>query len=86
MAIRFSCGRAWREAVLWANTGKCCGFAQSSASLPGFPAETRIAAPVCALVRNDKFGRYARGRVVVQCTTSQPGDADCHTSVRTGSQ
>ena len=53
MAIRFSCGGAWREAVLWANTGKCCGFAQSSASLPGFPAETRIAAPVCALVRND---------------------------------
>ena len=40
----------------------------------------RIAAPVCALVRNDKFGRYARARAVVQCTTSQPGDADCHTS------
>ncbi len=59
---------------------RCCGFAQSSASLPGFPAETRIAAPVCALVRNDKFGRYARGRAVVQCTTSQPGDADCRTS------
>ena len=39
----------------------------------------RIATPVCALVRNDKFGRYARARAVVQCTTSQPGDADCHT-------
>ena len=40
----------------------------------------RIATPVCALVRNDKFGRYARGRAVVQCTTSQPRDADCRTS------
>ena len=59
---------------------RCCGFAQSIANLLAFPAGTRIAAPVCALVRNDKFGRYARARAVVQCTTSQPGDADCHTS------
>ena len=28
-------------------------FARSSASLPSFPAGTRIATPVCALVRND---------------------------------
>ena len=37
-------------------------FARSSTKLPGFPAGTRIAAPVCALVRNDmlKTGRCAR--------------------------
>ena len=33
----------------------------------------RIAAPVCALVRNDKFGRYARTRARVQCTTFPSG-------------
>ena len=73
MAIRFSCGSTWRKGILWANTGKCCGFAQSSANLLAFPAGTRIAAPVCALVRNDKFGRYARIRARVQCTTFPPG-------------
>ena len=55
-------------------------FARSSTKLPGFPAGTRIAAPVCALVRNDRFGRYVRTRARVQCTTFLPGDADCRTS------
>ena len=57
-----------------------CEFAQSIAKLPGFSAGTRIAAPVCALVRNDRFGRYVRTRARVQCTTFLPGDADCRTS------
>ena len=35
---------------------------------------------VCALVRNDRFGRYVRTRARVQCTTFLPGDADCRTS------
>ena len=55
-------------------------FARSSTKLPGFSAGTRIAAPVCALVRNDRFGRYVRTRARVQCTTFLPGDADCRTS------
>ncbi len=47
---------------------RCCGFAQTAASLPGFPAGTRIATPVCALVRNDmqKEGRV-RGCKDVWC-------------------
>ena len=82
-------GATWQSVTLRQDMAKgntlgeyerCCGFAQSIANLLAFPAGTRIAAPVCALVRNDKFGRCARGRAVVQCTTSQPGDADCHTS------
>ena len=55
-------------------------FARSSTKLPGFSAGTRIAAPVCALVRNDRFGRHVRTRARVQCTTFLPGDADCRTS------
>ena len=55
-------------------------FALSTTDLPGFSAGTRIAAPVCALVRNDRFGRYVRTRARVQCTTFLPGDADCRTS------
>ncbi len=41
---------------------RCCGFAQSIANLLAFPAGTRIAAPVCALVRNDmqKTGTCSR--------------------------
>ena len=62
-AIRNSCGRAWQRAVPKANTGKCCGFAQSSIKLPGFSAGTRIAAPVCALVRNDMQKTEACQRV-----------------------
>ena len=53
VAIRIPCGSAKRTAVLWANAGKCNEFALSTTNLPGFPAGTRIAAPVCALVRND---------------------------------
>ena len=53
VAIRNSCGSAKRTAVLWANAGKCNEFALSTTNLPGFSAGTRIAAPVCALVRND---------------------------------
>ena len=45
-----------------------CEFAQSIANLLAFPAGTRIAAPVCALVRNDmqKEGRV-RGCKYVVC-------------------
>ncbi len=38
VAIRYSCGRAWRRAALRANTEKCYGFAQSSTRLPSFTA------------------------------------------------
>ena len=57
-----------------------CEFAQSSTCLIGIPAGTRIAAPVCALVRNDRLGRCVRTRGRQQCTTFLPGDADCRTS------
>ena len=38
---------------------RCCEFAPTAANLSGIPAGTRIATPVCALVRNDmqKEGR-----------------------------
>ena len=57
--IRIPCGSAKRTAVLWANAGKCNEFALSTTDLPGISAGTRIATPVCALVRNDmqKEGR-----------------------------
>ena len=57
-----------------------CEFAQSSTCLIDIPAGTRIAAPVCALVRNDRLGRCVRTRGRQQCTTFLPGDADCHAS------
>ena len=68
--IRIPCGSAKRTAVLWANAGKCNEFALSTTDLPGISAGTRIATPVCALVRNDMLktgrcqrlqGRLARG-------------------------
>ena len=37
-----------------------CEFARTAASLPGSSAGTRIATPVCALVRNDRLGRCVR--------------------------
>ena len=62
VAIRIPCGSAKRTAVLWANAGKCNEFALSTTDLPGISAGTRIATPVCALVRNDmlKTGRCQR--------------------------
>ena len=53
VAIRTPCSSTKRKAILKANTEKCYGFALGIANLLGFPAGTRIAAPVCALVRND---------------------------------
>ncbi len=53
-------------------------FATTAANLPSFSAGMRIAAPVCALVRNDRLGRCVRTRGQLQCTTFLPGDADCH--------
>ena len=56
-------------------------FARGSANLPGFSAGTRIATPVCALVRNDmlKTGRCARvqGRFR-QYTGSAPWQTRTH--------
>ena len=121
-----------RQRITKSNTlskyGKCYEFAKTAASLPGPSAGTRIAAPVCALVRNDmqKTGTCSRvqGRppiviarsgatgqsvllaaahnkeqyfkqirkVLRICQNSSQlarplcGDADCRTSVRTGSQ
>ena len=65
---------------------RSCEFALSAAYCSVLLQGERIAAPVCALVRNDKLGRYARTRARLQCTAFLPGDADCRTSVRTGSQ
>ena len=53
VAIRTPCSSTKRKAILKANTEKCYGFARSSTNLSGFSAGKRIAAPVCALVRND---------------------------------
>ena len=63
MAIRNSCGRAWRRAVPKANTEKCYGFALGITNLQSFSAETRIATPVCALARNDMLKAVTRLRV-----------------------
>ena len=63
MAIRIPCGSAKRTAVLWANAGKCNEFALSTTDLPGISAGTRIATPVCALVRNDMLKEEACARV-----------------------
>ena len=51
-----------RKAILWAKYEKHYEVALSTTTLPGFSAGTRIAAPVCALVRNDmqKFARCLR--------------------------
>ena len=57
---------------------RCCGFAPKAANLSSISAGTRIATPVCALVRNDRLGRCVRTRGQLQCTTFLPGDADCH--------
>ena len=65
---------------------RSCEFALSAAYCSVLLQGERIATPVCALVRNDKLGRYAHTRARPQCTAFLPGDADCHTSVRTGSQ
>ena len=71
-----------RQRITKSNTlgkyGKCYEFAKTAASLPGPSAGTRIATPVCALVRNDRLGRCVRTRGQLQCTTFLPGDADCH--------
>ena len=66
--IRIPCGSAKRTAVLWANAGKCNEFALSTTDLPGISAGTRIATPVCALVRNDmqKEGRVRGGKNVAR--------------------
>ena len=64
-------GATWQSVTLRQDMAKgntlgeyerCCGFAQSIANLLAFPAGTRIAAPVCALVRNDmqKTGTCSR--------------------------
>ena len=47
---------------------RSCGFALSIANLLSFPAGTRIATPVCALVRNDmqKEGRVRGGKNVAR--------------------
>ena len=60
--FRNPCGRAWQRAAPKANAEKCHEFARSSANLSGFSAGTRIATPVCALVRNDmqKFAACQR--------------------------
>ena len=51
-----------RKAILWAKYEKHYEVALSTTTLPGFSAGTRIATPVCALVRNDmqKLARCLR--------------------------
>ena len=58
-AIRSPCGSAKQKATIPGECEKHCEFALSTTDLPGFSARTRIATPVCALVRNDmqKEGR-----------------------------
>ena len=75
MAIRFSLRWSMTESSTLGEYAKRHEFARGSANLPGFSAGTRIATPVCALVRNDmqRAGRCARvqGRfpaVHRQCT------------------
>ena len=56
-------------------------FAISIASLPGFPAGKRIAAPVCALVRNDMLKEEAcarvQGRLARKVRRNLPGVSVC---------
>ena len=57
--IRSPCGSTQQNATIPGEYARRHEFARGSANLSGFPAETRIATPVCALVRNDmqKEGR-----------------------------
>ena len=61
VAIRSPCGSTERKAVLWANSQFLC-IRPSNSGLSGYPAGTRIATPVCALVRNDNRGAWVRIR------------------------
>ena len=60
--IRSPRGSAKQKATIPGESGKCYEFALSTTDLPGFSARTRIAAPVCALVRNDNRGAWVRIR------------------------
>ena len=53
VAIRFSLQWDRTKSNTLGEYKSGCEFARSRASLPSFPAGKRIAAPVCALVRND---------------------------------
>ena len=53
MAIRFSLQWDRTKSNTLGEYERGCGFALSPTSLPGISAGKRIAAPVCALVRND---------------------------------
>ena len=61
----FSCGSAKQNATIPGEYVRRYEFARSSARLPSFSAGKRIAAPVCALVRNDmqKTGACQRMQV-----------------------
>ena len=63
MAIRFSCGSTKQEAAPKANTENYYGFALGITNLQSFSAGTRIATPVCTLVRNDMLKTVTRLRV-----------------------
>ena len=76
MAIRNSCGEAWQKAVLRANTKSATNLPEvvpaCQASLRG----ERIAAPVCALARNDmqKEGRVRGCKNVWRARCAERGN------------
>ena len=61
----FSCGSAKQNATIPGEYVRRYEFARSSARLPSFSAGKRIAAPVCALVRNDMLKTGACQRMQV---------------------
>ena len=80
MAIRSPAAAQSKEQRLRRIRESAYGFARSSANLPSFSAGMRIAAPVCALVRNDmqKEGRVRGCKDVARKVRgNMPGVSGC---------
>ena len=81
MAIRSPCGSTKPKSNPLGEYEKHYEVALSTTTLPGFSAGTRIAAPVCALVRNDMLKEEAcarvQGRLVRKVRRNLPGVSGC---------